>query len=87
MKIIIIIVFFIISNQSIRLQTFVFVLNFSIGWIAEKYGYKSSLIVAGIFMGVSGLVTLLIPVIQRLRRNQDDTNNERTTKTSTKTSV
>ncbi|UJR20999.1 hypothetical protein I4U23_024099 [Adineta vaga] len=36
------------------------------GWIAERYGYKSSLIIAGIFMGVSGFVTLLIPLIQRL---------------------
>ncbi|CAF5191030.1 unnamed protein product, partial [Rotaria magnacalcarata] len=52
------------------------------GLIAEKYGYKSSLILAGICMGLSGMVTLVIPLIQRLRNNQEDKNNEKTIKTS-----
>ncbi|CAF3314726.1 unnamed protein product [Rotaria socialis] len=56
------------------------------GLIAEKYGYKSSLILAGICMGLSGIVTLMIPLIQRLRNNQEDKNNEKTIKTSTTTS-
>ncbi|CAF3711346.1 unnamed protein product [Rotaria sordida] len=55
------------------------------GWIAEKYGYKSSLIIAGIFMGISGFVTLLIPLIQRLYKNEKekDTNTEETIKINT----
>ncbi|CAF3413442.1 unnamed protein product [Rotaria sp. Silwood1] len=56
------------------------------GWIAEKYGYKLSLIIAGIFMGISGFVTLLIPLIQRLRnRKEEDTNNEKLIKSNTTT--
>jgi len=50
-----------------------------IGCIAERYGYKSSLIIAGIFMGISGFITLLIPIIQRLRGKKDDTSKKQQT--------
>ncbi len=53
--------------------------------IAEKYGYKASLIIAGIFMGVSGFVTLLIPLIQRFHNKEKDVNKEKTIETNTTT--
>ncbi len=57
-----------------------------IGWIAERYGYKSSLIIAGIFMGISGFVTLLIPLIKRIHGKEADENKKaQTIKTITTT--
>jgi hypothetical protein len=38
------------------------------------------LIIAGIFMGVSGFVALLIPLINRFRDEEKDVNEENTTK-------
>ncbi|CAF1527798.1 unnamed protein product, partial [Adineta steineri] len=55
------------------------------GWIAEHYGYKASLIIAGIFMGMSGFVTLLIPIIRRIIRYRKDSSEEKTTETITTT--
>jgi len=59
---------------------------FFLGWIAERYGYKSSLIIAGIFMGMSGFVTLLIPLIKRIHgKEEDKKKKEKTIKTITTT--
>lgn len=52
-----------------------------LGWIAERYGYKCSLIIAGIFMGVSGFVPLFIPLVSKIRGKQS----EKTARTNTTT--
>jgi len=56
---------------------FYYCLLSSIGYIAEHYGYKPSLIVAGIFMGMSGCVTTVLCVLQyigkkRAKKNKTD---------------
>ncbi|CAF1475869.1 unnamed protein product [Adineta steineri] len=53
------------------------------GWIAEHYGYKSSLIIAGIFMGLSGCVTMILYVMQFLQeRKIKNTKTEKPIKTN-----
>ncbi len=58
-------------------------LNFSIGYIAEHYGYKPSLIIAGIFMGLSGCVTMLLYIIQYVNERRENTKNGKLIKTNT----
>ncbi len=53
------------------------------GYIAEHYGYKTSLIVAGIFMGLSGCVTTILSIIQYTRKRRNDPTSRKPTKTST----
>ena len=53
-----------------------------IGWIAEQYGYKASLIIAGIFMGLSGCVTIILYVLQYLNERKKD-KSEKTLETNT----
>ena len=48
-----------------------------IGWIAEQYGYKISLIIAGVFMGLSGCVTIILYILQYLNEPEKNTKNER----------
>ncbi|CAF0841835.1 unnamed protein product [Adineta ricciae] len=54
-------------------------------WIAERHGYKTSLIIAGIFMGVSGFVTFLIPVIRQFHRRKAEMSQEQTIQTNVST--
>jgi hypothetical protein len=56
---------------------------FFIGWIAEHYGYKTSLIIAGIFMGLSGCVTIVLYIIQFLNERKKNTKNGKTIKINT----
>ncbi len=58
-------------------------LNFSIGYIAEHYGYKPSLIIAGIFMGLSGCVTIILYILQYLNERKTDTKKRKVVKTNT----
>jgi MFS family permease len=58
-----------------------------LGWIAERYGYKLSLIIAGIFMGISGFVTLLIPLIGGLCGKEEDTNKKEQTIETHRTTI
>jgi len=53
------------------------------GYIAEHYGYKSSLIIAGIFMGLSGCVTIILYILQYLNEHKKDTKNGKIVKTNT----
>ena len=60
------------------------ILSFS-GWIAERYGYQTSLITAGIFMGASGFVTFLIPLIRQFHRRKAEMSQEQTIQTNVST--
>ncbi|CAF2516370.1 unnamed protein product [Rotaria sp. Silwood2] len=53
------------------------------GWIAEHYGYKASLILAGVFMGLSGGVTTILYILQCLHWREKHTENETTVKRNT----
>ncbi|CAF1249131.1 unnamed protein product [Rotaria sordida] len=53
------------------------------GWIAEHYGYKASLILAGVFMGLSGGVTIILYILQCFYKQKKHTENETTVKTNT----
>ncbi len=53
------------------------------GYIAEHYGYKTSLIVAGIFMGLSGCVTILLSIIQHIKKEKNAPESRKPIKTNT----
>ncbi|CAF3492141.1 unnamed protein product [Rotaria sp. Silwood1] len=53
------------------------------GWIAEHYGYKASLILAGVFMGLSGGVTIILYILQCLYKREKHTKNKTTVKKNT----
>ncbi|CAF1000003.1 unnamed protein product [Adineta ricciae] len=54
------------------------------GWIAERYSYIASLIIAGIFMGLSGCVTIVLYIVQFIKkRKSDKTSGGKTIKTNT----
>jgi MFS family permease len=59
---------------------------FYLGWIAEHYGYKLSLLIAGGFMGLSGCVTIVLYVLQ-WAREQNDTVKSKTVTEKTTTTV
>ncbi|CAF5079677.1 unnamed protein product, partial [Rotaria magnacalcarata] len=52
------------------------------GWIAEHYGYKTSLIVAGIFMGLSGCVTTILYILQYLHDRKKHNKTDKTVNTN-----
>ena len=54
------------------------------GWIAEHYGYKSSLLIAGAFMGLSGCVTIVLYTTQWIRRRNARVKKEDMIKANTK---
>ena len=56
-----------------------------LGYIAQYYGYKASLIIAGIFMGLSGGVTIILSILQYLEKRRKDPTREQTIKTHTTT--
>ena len=51
------------------------------GYIAEHYGYKASLIMAGIFMGLSGCVTILLCILQCIYDRKENSQLEKPIKT------
>ena len=60
-----------------------FVLDPFLGWIAEHYGYRASLIVAGAFLSISGCVTMLIPLCHWFRGKKKNINQSDTVPTNT----
>ncbi len=68
------------KNKTNKNKNFIF---HSIGYIAEHYGYKPSLIIAGIFMGLSGCVTMLLYIIQYVNERRENTKNGKLIKTNT----
>jgi hypothetical protein len=55
---------------------FVFNDYLCLGWIAQQHGYQVSLFLAGIFMSLSGFITILIPLINYLRKKHTHANVE-----------
>ena len=54
------------------------------GWIAEHYGYKASLLIAGAFMGLSGCVTIVLYITQWIRSRNAHMKKEELIKANTK---
>lgn len=54
-----------------------------LGYIAEHYSYKLSLIIAGVFMGLSGLVTIILYILQYINERKEDAKKRKVVKTHT----